>query len=113
VDSVASAVTNKDIVIHRLLHPVVHAARDAEGSLPHLEHLPLTGRQRESIIYMEVDRADAGSRRDLFRGSAQGACPTSAAPSATGDDAAAIAQRRALVDDPKVANCCHGSPTGR
>ena len=66
VDSVASAVTQYDIVIHRLLHPVVHAVRDADGCLTALSATAPDGAQRESIIYMEVDRADARSRRDLF-----------------------------------------------
>jgi glutamate dehydrogenase len=66
VDSVAAAVTQFDIVIHRLLHPVAQAVRDADGSLLSLDPEAREGSQPESIIYMEVDRADARTRRDLF-----------------------------------------------
>jgi len=65
VDSVASAINRFDIVIHRLLHPVVSVVRDADGCLVSMGE-EADGALRESIIYMEVDRADARTRRDLF-----------------------------------------------
>ena len=61
VDSVAAAVTQFDLVIHRLLHPVVKVTRDGDGKLLTFD----PDGAKESIIYMEVDRADARTRRDL------------------------------------------------
>jgi glutamate dehydrogenase len=67
VDSVANALAARDLIIHRLLHPVVTVERD--------EHCCLTAvRPRgdddqavahESIMYLEVDRVDARGRREL------------------------------------------------
>jgi len=65
VDSIAAAVTQYGVVIHRLLHPVASVTRDAEGCFETInEDAP--GSRRESIIYMEVDRLDARTRRELF-----------------------------------------------
>ena len=60
VDSVAAAISARGLTIHRLLHPVVTARRDADGRL-----LALEGEALESIIYVELDRADARERREL------------------------------------------------
>jgi len=60
VDSVASAIGARGISIHRLLHPIVRATRDARGNLTAIgEGAP------ESIIYMDLDRADARTRSAL------------------------------------------------
>ncbi|MEO7813931.1 MAG: NAD-glutamate dehydrogenase domain-containing protein [Sphingomicrobium sp.] len=60
VDSVASAIAARGISIHRLLHPIVRASRDAKGNLCGIgEGAP------ESIIYMDLDRADARTRSAL------------------------------------------------
>jgi glutamate dehydrogenase len=60
VDSVASGIASRGLGIHRLLHPVVKASRDEKGNLIHLgEGSP------ESIIYLELDRADARRRQEL------------------------------------------------
>jgi glutamate dehydrogenase len=65
VDSVANAVAARDLIVHRLLHPVVCVERDEHGNLTGLtRHCDDEGR-RESIMYVEVDRADARTRRDL------------------------------------------------
>jgi glutamate dehydrogenase len=62
VDSVAAAVAGQGLAVHRLLHPIVPITRDAAGKLKHVgEGDP------ESIIYMEVDRADARGRQELVR----------------------------------------------
>ncbi len=60
VDSVAAAIAAHGLTIHRLLHPVLTAKRDADGRL-----LALEGEALESIIYIELDRADARERREL------------------------------------------------
>ena len=60
VDSVASAIAARGINIHRLLHPIVQATRDSKGNLT-----ALGSGQTESIIYMDLDRADARTRSAL------------------------------------------------
>ncbi len=65
VDSIAMAIASRGLIIHRLLHPVVCVERDEGRCLkavfPHCE----VAHERESIMYLEVDRADARDRRDL------------------------------------------------
>ena len=62
VDSVASAIAARGIAIHRLLHPIVEATRDAKGNLTAIGQADgLT----ELIIYMDLDRADARTRSAL------------------------------------------------
>lgn len=65
VDSVAQAVAARGLITHRLFHPVVCASRDEDGCLTDLEPLCEDRTRRESIIYMEVDRADAKGRQEL------------------------------------------------
>jgi glutamate dehydrogenase len=62
VDSVAGAIAARDLTIHRLLHPIVKVTRDKQG------RLDKTGQgDPESIIYIELDRADARGRQELVR----------------------------------------------
>jgi len=65
VDSVAQAIAARGLIIHRLLHPVVCTTRDEDGCLTDVEPLCEDRSRRESIIYMEVDRADAKGRQEL------------------------------------------------
>ena len=65
VDSVSAAVVAHGLDIHRLLHPVVAVRRDADGVLTAILPGDAVGERRESLIYMEVERADARVRRDL------------------------------------------------
>ena len=61
VDSVAAVVSAHGLVIDRLLHPVLPVARDAKGAL-----VSIGGEgARESVIYIETDRADARSRSEI------------------------------------------------
>ena len=60
VDSVANAIAARGLVIHRLLHPIVRAERDPKGNL-----VALGKGEPESIIYIELDRADAKARNQL------------------------------------------------
>jgi len=62
VDSVSAAIGARGLAIHRLLHPVVTTSRTGDGVL---EDLVPEGGTRESVIYLEVDRADARDRRAL------------------------------------------------
>ncbi|MFN3944113.1 MAG: NAD-glutamate dehydrogenase [Allosphingosinicella sp.] len=65
VDSVANTIAARGLIIHRLLHPVVCVTRDSDGTLSAVEPLCDDRSRRESIMYIEVDRADAKERRDL------------------------------------------------
>jgi glutamate dehydrogenase len=65
VDSVANAIAAKQLTIHRLLHPVVCAEREADGELRAVEPLCGDKNRRESMMYVELDRADARGRQEL------------------------------------------------
>ena len=62
VDSVAGAIAARDLGIHRLLHPIVKITRDKNGRIQKIGE-----GEPESIIYMELDRADARGRQELVR----------------------------------------------
>jgi glutamate dehydrogenase len=66
VDSVAQAIAARGLIIHRLLHPVVCVTRDRKGGLIAIEPLCGDKDRRESIMYIEVDRADARIRTELL-----------------------------------------------
>jgi glutamate dehydrogenase len=65
VDSVANAVAARQLTIHRLLHPVVCVDRDPDGVLRELEPICTDKSRRESMMYLELDRADARGRQEL------------------------------------------------
>ncbi|MFL6754718.1 MAG: NAD-glutamate dehydrogenase [Sphingomicrobium sp.] len=65
VDSVANAVAQRQLTIHRLLHPVVCVTRDSNGELQSVEPLCGDKTRRESMMYVELDRADARGRQEL------------------------------------------------
>jgi len=65
VDSVANAVAARQLGIYRLLHPVVCVSRDAEGLLADIELKCTEKARRESMMYLELDRADARGRQEL------------------------------------------------
>src|SRR5690348_9963127 len=65
VDSVANAVAQRQLTIHRLLHPVVCVDRNSEGELERVEALCSDKNRRESMMYLELDRADARGRQEL------------------------------------------------
>ncbi|HTU11221.1 MAG TPA: NAD-glutamate dehydrogenase domain-containing protein [Allosphingosinicella sp.] len=65
VDSVGQAIAARGLIIHRMLHPVVCATRDDGGCLTDVEPLCEDRSRRESIIYLEVDRADSKGRQEL------------------------------------------------
>ena len=65
VDSVTAAITARNLITHRLLHPIVCVERDGRGALrsldPSCDSLP----HRESWMYLEIDRAAASTRQLL------------------------------------------------
>jgi len=67
VDSIANAIAARHLTIHRLLHPVVCVDRDSSGKLQSVEQFCSDKSRRESMMYIELDRADARGRRELDR----------------------------------------------
>ena len=65
VDSVANAIAARHLTIHRLLHPVVCVERDESGKLISANRLCDDKQWRESMMYIELDRADARGRQEL------------------------------------------------
>jgi glutamate dehydrogenase len=65
VDSVANAVAARQLTIYRLLHPVVCVDRDKDGEIKRIEPLCGDKARRESMMYLELDRADARGRQEL------------------------------------------------
>src|SRR3954447_1153213 len=65
VDSVANAIAARQLTIHRLLHPVVCVTRSAKGELQEVEALCADKDRRESLMSLELDRADARGRQEL------------------------------------------------
>ena len=65
VDSIAAAISGHGLTIDRLLHPVIAVRRNARGKLVELPDGQPAGEKRESMIYLETDRADARLRRNL------------------------------------------------
>jgi len=65
VDSVANTIARRQLTVHRLLHPVVCVTRDASGKLKSVEPLCGDKDRRESMMYIELDRAHARGRKEL------------------------------------------------
>ena len=65
VDSVSNAIAARQLTIHRLLHPVICVTRTGDGRLEGVEPLCDDQSRRESLMYIELDRADARTRQEL------------------------------------------------
>ena len=65
VDSVANAIAARHLTIHRLLHPVVCVERTDDGTLTAARPKCDDSSTRESMMYLELDRADARARQEL------------------------------------------------
>jgi glutamate dehydrogenase len=65
VDSVANALAARGLIVHRLLHPVVCVEREEQGDLLSIEPLCDDAERRESMMYIEVDRAGGRDRREI------------------------------------------------
>jgi glutamate dehydrogenase len=63
VDSIANTLARAGLTIHVLVHPILSVARDSSGRLTAIGGAK--GAQRESVIYLETDRADARGRSAL------------------------------------------------
>jgi glutamate dehydrogenase len=69
VDSTSAAITAAGLEIDRLLHPVIDVRRDEDGKLLEVVGLasgePAPGAIRESMIFVELERAGAKARAEL------------------------------------------------
>ncbi|MCH7627204.1 MAG: NAD-glutamate dehydrogenase [Proteobacteria bacterium] len=65
VDSITATIAAQGLSIDRLVHPVVAVRRDGEGHLIAFPDGEAPGEIRESVVYLETERADAKARRDL------------------------------------------------
>ena len=65
VDSIAATVAAQGLSIDRLVHPVMPVRRDEAGLLLEILPAPLPTARRESLIYLETDRADSRTRNAL------------------------------------------------
>ncbi|MCP3730545.1 NAD-glutamate dehydrogenase [Sphingomonas sp. MG17] len=63
VDSISAAIAAHDIPIRRVIHPVVAVERKGDGSLAGIG----SGGLKESMVYIEMERADARDRSGLVR----------------------------------------------
>lgn len=66
VDSIAATIGAKNIVIDRIIHPVLSVTRDSAGLLTSVGGASGEGGAPESMIYIEMERADSRERRDLL-----------------------------------------------
>jgi glutamate dehydrogenase len=65
VDSISAAIAARGIGVKRLIHPVLHTVRDADGVMQSVGTKAGALAKRESFIYLETDRIDAKERRAL------------------------------------------------
>ncbi len=66
VDSIAAVITSFNLAIDRIIHPVLAVRRDADGKLLEIcKGDDSSGERQESLVYMEIDRADAKERQQL------------------------------------------------
>ncbi|MDQ8758115.1 NAD-glutamate dehydrogenase [Sphingosinicella sp. LHD-64] len=102
VDSVAAAISARGLIIHRLLHPVICIARDADGALVGLDAKGDGTKARESIMYLEIDRADARIRSELTAELHQALADVRAAVADWPQMQARMRADAVEVDDPEV-----------
>ncbi len=60
VATIASAIVWRDLLVHRILHPVIHVTRNDDG-----EGTDIGEGEPESMIYIEMERADARVRHAI------------------------------------------------
>ncbi|MEO1045967.1 MAG: NAD-glutamate dehydrogenase domain-containing protein [Pseudomonadota bacterium] len=67
VDSIANEVSAAGLAIDRIIHPVLSVRRDGDGMLTAIMPRDAAGERQESIVYIEMQRADAKVRRQLHK----------------------------------------------
>ncbi|MGD9810823.1 MAG: NAD-glutamate dehydrogenase [Sphingobium sp.] len=65
VDSIANCLATQNLVIRRLMHPVVSVERDGKGKLLQILPHDSPGARRESVIFIEIDQVSAKQRASL------------------------------------------------
>ena len=65
VDSIGATIARFGLTIERVIHPVVAVRRDGDGQLVEIFEGEAEGERRESVVYLEVERAEAKVRRQL------------------------------------------------
>jgi glutamate dehydrogenase len=85
VDSVAAVIAARGLMVERLLHPVLTIERDKVAT-------------RESVIYLEIERADAKTRADIVEGIKAALTDVRAAVSGWTALQAAMTADKAVVD---------------
>ncbi|MEM1132513.1 MAG: NAD-glutamate dehydrogenase domain-containing protein [Pseudomonadota bacterium] len=65
VDSIANEVSAAGLDVYRIIHPVLSVRRDDDGKLTEIMPRDASGERQESIVYIEMERADAKVRRQL------------------------------------------------
>jgi glutamate dehydrogenase len=113
VDSIANAIAGRQLTIHRLLHPVVCVDRDEGGTLQALEPLCDDKARRESMMYIELDRADARGRRELVDDLHAVLTDVRAAVRDWPQMQIQMREDAAKVEDPEGSHCSTGSPMER
>ena len=104
VDSVAALIAENGLTITTMLHPIVAVRRDGDGLLIDLPSgKAATGESRESMIYIETERADAKTRRALSIGLREVLGDVHAAVSDWPKMQAAMADDAQRVSDPEGA----------
>ncbi|WCM25744.1 NAD-glutamate dehydrogenase [Sphingomonas sp. QA11] len=66
VDSIAATIGAHNVVIDRIIHPVLSVTRDPSGVLTSVGGADGEGGSPESMIYIEMERADSRERRELI-----------------------------------------------
>ena len=94
VDSVAATIAAHGIAVDRIIHPVIPVSRDDRGALLAVDK----GGTPESMIYIEMERADARERRALLAALEANLADVRAAVGDWGPLQAAMATDAAMLD---------------
>ena len=98
VDSIAATVSAQGLAIDRLVHPIVAVQRSAAGELTGMAATADGAATRESMVYIEAERADARARRALAAALEATLADVSAAVTDWPRMQAAMAQDAAALD---------------
>ncbi len=99
VDSISATIAAHDIAIRRMIHPVVPVARAGDGTLTGIGD----GERKESMIYIEMERADARDRSGLVRDLERNLAHVRAAVTDWSELRRAMTQDVARIRDPEGA----------
>ncbi len=66
VDSIAAEIASYNLAVQRVLHPVVQLGRAADGSVNSIQSRSPASTGNISLLYVEVERADAKTRQAIM-----------------------------------------------